>query len=248
MKMTTYFRSRFRDERQYRLFLLLALASGLDILLVLARSVLVQYRGLSYGAAYWNEIAGFLGLGFGFLIWNLFLAWVPYLAAFRFERADRQNSNTFRLLGWFGLWLLFLPNAPYIITDLIHLEYRPPVPIWYDIIMLFAFASTGLWIGTLSLYEIRTTLQRRFSGKLTEMVMLTAIGLSGFGVWLGRFQRWNSWDIFTRPRALLRDLVHTAQQWPELAKALGISALISVLVLAGYVMVAVMLTGKSRRP
>lgn len=232
----------FRDRRQYQLFWLLVLATGLNALLLLLRLWYVHLKTHPGEPYSWPEVQGIFGLAFGFLGWNLLLAWVPYLAALRFGRAHRFGASRGVLLLWFALWLAFLPNAPYIVTDFIHLRYRPPVPVWYDMVMLFAFASTGLMLGLLSLNEIRHTLRRRFAAVHTELVMLAAIGLSGFGVWLGRFQRWNSWDLLANPVDLFRDLAHTMLQRHELVDALGVSGLIGGMLAIGYAMLNVMLS------
>ncbi len=232
----------FRDKRQFRLFLLLVLATGLDAMLVLARFMLNQTRVNASGVFDWPEIQGILGLAWGFLAWNLFLAWIPYLAALRFERLQATGAGRLGLLALFAVWLAFLPNAPYIITDFIHLDHRPPVPVWYDMVMLFAFACTGMALGLFSLYEIQLGLRRQFSGKLTHLIIFGAAGLAGFGVWLGRFQRWNSWDILTNPLALAGDIAQTLMIRHELLKAMGISGLIGGMLLLGYAMLSTSLS------
>lgn len=228
----------FRDQRQFRLFLLLSAATCFDALLVVARTGLTQARAHATGYFHWPEIQGIFGLAWGFLAWNLFLAWVPYLSALRFERLQATGTRRWSLLMWFGAWLAFLPNAPYIITDFIHLEHRPPVPVWYDMVMLFAFASTGMALGLFSIYEVHCGLRRQFSGKTAHLMIFGAAGLAGFGVWLGRFQRWNSWDILTNPMSLAHDIAQTLASRHEMIKALGISGLIGSMLLLGYAMLA----------
>ncbi len=182
----------------------------------------------------WMEFVETRGLTYIFLIWNLLLAWIPYLLAIRFEQLQRKNAGWVALALTFTLWLLFLPNAPYIITDFLHLKHKPPVPLWYDLSLLFAFASTGLLLGLLSLHKVHHTLRMQFSGNLPNAIILTSIGLSGFGIWLGRFQRWNSWDIFSRPDALFMDLADTLSTGHELLRAVGVSVLLSGILLVGY--------------
>ena len=182
----------------------------------------------------WQEFVEARGATYLFLIWNLLLAWVPYFAAQRFSKMQSQGSGWVSMTLCFCIWLLFLPNAPYIITDFLHLGPKPPIPLWYDIILLFAFACTGLLLGLLSLHNMHQTLRRQFSKGFSRAIILASIGLSGFGIWLGRFQRWNSWDIFTRPDVLLLDIVNTLTTWSELVRAIGISVLLSGILLIGY--------------
>ena len=226
----------FRDGRQYRLLLLISLATCFDVFLVQARFALKQAHAYPSGDFIWPELQAFFGLSWSFLTWNLFLAWIPCLAALLFERLQAAGASRWALLIWFGIWLAFLPNAPYIVTDFIHLEPRPPIPVWYDMVLLFSYACTGMALGVFSLYEVHQALRRQFSGKIAHLIIFGASGLAGFGVWLGRFLRWNSWDILTNPAGLLRDILQTLANRYELIKALGISGLMGAVLLMGYLM------------
>lgn len=139
---------------------------------------------------------------FTFLMWNLFLAFVPVL----FARQALQAAN--RLKGWLyvGLWLLFFPNAMYIVTDLFHLWKHPGVPLWYDLLLLFSCALNGIAMGFYSLHKMEQWLQRNIPGMYIRPIILVVMIASGFGIYLGRFQRWNSWDIVTQPFSLLADI------------------------------------------
>jgi uncharacterized membrane protein len=133
-----------------------------------------------------------------FLIWNLILAWVPFaLALATYDRARRRIDAVTVALA--VLWLLFFPNAPYILTDFMHLEDSTAAPLWYDALMLCAFAWTGLLLGFASLYLMQMVL-RRVAGPVWSWVgVLGALALASFGVYLGRFVRFNSWDALLRP-------------------------------------------------
>jgi uncharacterized membrane protein len=144
-------------------------------------------------------------LTYGFLLWNLFLALVPYGTALLARLADRYDARGVTLV-LLAVWLLFFPNAPYLVTDLIHLAPRQGVPLWYDLILLVTCAWNGLLLGLLSLREAHELVARRSGRGIGWLFALVAIAASGFGVYLGRFQRWNSWDVFSRPGPLLADL------------------------------------------
>lgn len=242
----TFLSRLFRDERQRRLFLLISLATGFDFCLLQARFALRQVRLHPPGDVVWPALQAFFGLSWSFLLWNLFLAWIPYLAALRFERLQAARAGSRALLVWFGVWLAFLPNAPYILTDFIHLEHRPPVPVWYDMVLLFSYACTGMALGVFSLYEIHLALRRQFSEKTAHLIIIGATVLAGFGVWLGRFLRWNSWDILANPAGLLRDILQTLASRYELIKALGISGLMGAVLLMGYLMLYGVLAAERR--
>ncbi len=142
------------------------------------------------------------------LLWNLFLAWIPMLsalAAYNLARSGMRRVWLF-VVPCLAVWLLFLPNAPYLLTDILHLRLRDIVPLWYDLILLVAFAWTGAFLGMVSLYLMQSLVQRRAGALAGWLFTVTAIGLCGFGVYLGRFVRWNSWDVLTSPRAILFDV------------------------------------------
>jgi uncharacterized membrane protein len=141
--------------------------------------------------------------------WNLFLAWLPALGAFAAYNLNRLPTR-FRWLPIIGLsllWLLFLPNAPYLITDIIHLKQHHRVPIWYDLITLVAFAWTGSFLGLVSLFLMQMLVRRTVGNTASWLFALCALALNGFGIYFGRFLRWNSWDVFFHPTSLFYDLL-----------------------------------------
>ncbi|MBK9942041.1 MAG: DUF1361 domain-containing protein [Kouleothrix sp.] len=143
---------------------------------------------------------------FIFLLWNLLLAWLPYLASLWAASIQRRRPQAWWLLLLPGaLWLLFFPNAPYIVTDLVHLRERPMIPLWYDIGLLAAFMLSGCFLAVVSLHTMQTLVRHVAGGLLSWVFVLVASGLSGLGVYLGRVLRWNSWDIVLYPRAVLAD-------------------------------------------
>jgi uncharacterized membrane protein len=139
-----------------------------------------------------------------FLVWNLFLAWVPYVFSLWIAyQHQRRPERWWYLIVPLGLWLIFFPNAPYILTDLWHLQTRPPVPVWYDLGMFIAFAWTGCFLAIVSL-RVMQTLVKSLMGWLASWIFVIAIsGLSGLGIYIGRFLRWNSWDLLLRPGSIL---------------------------------------------
>jgi len=144
---------------------------------------------------------------YGFLAWNLFLAWLPLafalLAQERFQQAAARN---WRFAGLAGAWLLFFPNAPYIFTDLIHLTARFSAHFWVDLVLILSCALTGLVLGFVSLYLMQGLVKRMLGGPASWLFIAGVAGLSGFGVWLGRFLRFNSWDVLCRPVELCSGL------------------------------------------
>lgn len=140
-----------------------------------------------------------------FLLWNLFLAAIPLGLSLGLKRVNRPS----RAAPLLAVWLLFFPNAPYVLTDLIHLapQGHPKVPQWLDLLMLLSFALVSLWLGFQSLRMVQHWVEERSSKRVAWGMIFGVLGLSGFGVYLGRFLRWNSWDILRRPHLLLEDIL-----------------------------------------
>ena len=173
-----------------RLVTLVSLA-GLSALVVALVGVRIAYTGNSEYSS---------------LLWNLFLAWIPFVLALHVHDGYRRRAATLWLWAGGLLWLVFFPNAPYIVTDLKYLRTWTGAPIWYDAVMLSAAAGCGLLLGFASLYLMQSVIRRALGTVNAWLFAVAVIMLSSFGVYLGRFQRWNSWDVFTRPRVLATDL------------------------------------------
>jgi len=152
------------------------------------------------------RIIRYESFGFMFLVWNLFLAGVPYIISEYL--VQRNNQNIFLFFAILVIWLVFLPNCPYILTDIIHLGMVGPAPHWYDTFLILSFALTGLMFGLVSLQNVYETFLQKFSIKISKLLVIFICFLSGFGVYLGRYLRWNSWDVLNNPRGLGHDIAH----------------------------------------
>lgn len=172
---------------------------------------------------------------FAFLEWNLFLAVIPAVAAWLLARAAARGAGAALQAFWFAVWLAFLPNAPYLLTDLIHLNPSPAVPLWFDLALLGSCGGTGLLLGYTSLADVQAVVARRFSARAGWAVAAGSLLLSGFGIYLGRFLRWNSWDAFTRPLQLLADIGRQLSDPGSSAQALTVTLIYGIGLLLGYV-------------
>ena len=144
---------------------------------------------------------------FRFLLWNLFLAWIPYLCslwAMHLYQARPQRWWWLVVPGLLGL--AFFPNAPYIVTDFLHLKERAPMPLWYDIGLLASFAWTGIVLAVYALRIMQNIVKVWIGSILSWAFVLVVVILSGMGVYMGRFLRWNSWDLVLQPKAVLYDV------------------------------------------
>ncbi len=173
------------------LLLMLALSSALSVTLSILR---IWYSG---------------SRSYIFLNWNLMLAWVPLALAFLLWHLDRKQGYRPRLLMLlvFCSWFLFFPNSPYIVSDLMHIAPRHNVPVWYDTMMIFSFAWNGLILGFVSLWIVQQLAARWFGGVFSWLFAAVVLTATGFGIYLGRFLRWNSWDVLVDPLGMARQVL-----------------------------------------
>jgi uncharacterized membrane protein len=143
---------------------------------------------------------------FLFLNWNLFLAFIPWLtSSFMIINPQYQHRKLF-VCVLFVLWIIFFPNSPYILTDLFHLRMKSSAPIWFDLILILSFAWTGLLFGFISLLDIEQLLSKYFKKKTIHILASLLLFAGSFGIYLGRYLRWNSWDLLKNPGSLLYDI------------------------------------------
>jgi len=140
-----------------------------------------------------------------FLVWNLFLAVIPF--AITTVLTSQAKSNTIKFILVFGVWLLFLPNAPYIVTDLLHLKHSEIHLMWLDVLVIVSFSLNGLILFMLSLSDMEKLLRSYLKPQLLKLFMLLVFTLTAFGIYLGRFLRYNSWEIINQPEALFKDIL-----------------------------------------
>ena len=173
-------------------------------------------------------------LGFRFLVWNLVLAWIPLVLALVVYDRYRRGASLARLLPALALWLLFLPNAPYIVTDFVHLSRDNPPPLWFDGIEISAFAWTGTLLGFVSLYLVHAVAKHRFGSAAGWTGVAGVLALVSVGVYLGRFKRWNSWDLIVSPGRHLAQLSSHLADPTSLARAAGATILLTCALGAAY--------------
>ena len=205
-----------------RIGLSLLLATGFSLLLLVAR-ILMTGRST-----------------YAFLTWNLFLAWIPVICAWLVSHTQKPISAW--KLVWIPafLWLLFFPNSPYILTDLGHLARLSEwtlVPLGFDVVMILTFTLSGLFLGFVSLFQMEDVWRQHFRPSVTTALSLFSLVLAGFGVYLGRFLRWNSWDLFHRPGMLIQDLVVRLTDPLSHPRTWGFTALYSGFLICIYLIV-----------
>jgi uncharacterized membrane protein len=186
-----------------------------------------------------------------FLVWNLFLAWLPLLFALGVCRQYRAGARTgWKLWTLAGLWLLFFPNAPYIFTDLIHLNSWFHGHYWSDLTMILLAALTGFLLGFVSLYLMQSVVADLLGRVVSWLFILVVAGLTGLGIYIGRFLRWNSWDVFIHPVGLSVDLGRLAAHPLANAGPFMFQALFATFLFFGYLMLYALthLQPAQRRP
>ena len=186
--------------------------------------------------------------GFRFLIWNLFLAWIPLLLALLIYDRYRRGRPLLVLAPALVLWLLFLPNAPYIVTDFVHLSRVSRAPLWLDGVEVSAFAWTGMLLGFVSLYLVHAVARHRFGAAAGWVGVFGVLGLVSVGVYLGRVKRWNSWDMLTQPGARLAQLHAHLADPASLARAAAVTVAVTVLLTAAYLVFYVLMAVRLETP
>lgn len=190
---------------QYRQPKLMFLLAGFCISLLLVRAKLTH------------------SIFFFFLIWNLFLAYTPLALTTLLVSKVQWIEKKLSFYPLFLCWLLLLPNAPYIITDFIHLQKELAVPVWFDVLLLISFTITGLLFGLASMSHMYTILASRNGKRIAHVLMLAVCLLSAYGIYLGRYLRYNSWDVIQRPMAIVNDVLLSLFDTGHYKASLGIT-------------------------
>lgn len=177
------------------------------------------------------------GTNYSNLLWNLLLAWIPLALALVLYDRHLRGARTGSLTVPFALWLLFLPNAPYLVTEFGLLRVIEDMPVWFDVAMLATFAWVGLVLGFVSVYLVQAV-ARRLAGPVAGWACaLGALTASAVGIYLGRYLRWNSWDALVQPAAVLRDTAARLDS-PQL---IGMSLVMAAFLTVAYTMLYVVL-------
>lgn len=231
-------------QKQTKLFFLLSLMTIFNLSLVVFR--------LNWVGFVWGDVKQYRDVFFFqneptfiFLIWNLFLAWIPFWLAMAINYLRLKSTNLLLVFPIVFVWLLFFPNAPYLLTDLLHLRPRNPIPYWYDVLLFTSFAWTGLLLGLLSLYPIHRFFKTYLSKPLEHGLVALLIFLCSLGIYIGRFLRWNSWDIINQPRDLFVDLHNILFSPADLFPELGITLLLFCFLYPLYWLVKIMFEART---
>jgi len=181
----------FRNRHNVAVFVLLNVACAVCIGLVAAR---VAY----------SDSPRHLGL-----VWNLFLAWIPFILAYVAHAVSWRRIWLYLVIPVIVfLWLIFFPNAPYMLTDLQDLaRVSTSAPLWYDVIIVVWCSWTAMLLGIVSLYLMQNIVLRTFGRYVAWVFVLTVSVLSSFGIYIGRFVRLNSWDILQNPAETAMDIL-----------------------------------------
>ena len=158
-----------------------------------------------------------------FLIWNLFLAFTPLAITSYLMERPYLIEKKWLFLPILCAWLLLLPNSPYIITDFMHLKRETSVPVWFDVLLLISFSMAGLLFGLKSMKHIFYILAIRFNYIIVWLALFCVCILSGFGIYVGRYLRYNSWDILHRPLELIGEITNSLTTHPECITAWGVT-------------------------
>lgn len=171
--------------------------------------VLLPLFGLS-ALSIWLYVFRLIGVGddrFWFMNWNLVLAWVPLLLAWQFSSGLPHRRWTSKVsVALIVLWVLFLPNSFYMVSDFIHIRNSSDADVIYDVIMLSSYALTGMVLGWVSTLIMHNHFSKKFGAARAWQVILAIFVACGFAIYLGRYLGWNSWDVIFSPAFILFDV------------------------------------------
>lgn len=177
-----------------------------QFILALIASSLVSIGLYTYGALRNHSSE------YSYLIWNLFLAWLPLVLSVRLIAILKHKLwSSWEGLAISLLWVIFLPNSFYMISDFIHLQEVQRVDVLYDALMFTSFIYTGVILGFTSLYLVHLQLKRRLGTVQAAVWAGVTLLICSIAIYIGRDLRWNSWDIVTNPGGLLFDVSERLQ-------------------------------------
>jgi uncharacterized membrane protein len=178
-------------------------------------------------------------LEFWYLLWNLFLAWLPLLfVLWLLHMLGHKSWSSWQGIALSLLWLGFLPNSFYMVSDFIHLQDYQRVDIVFDATMFASFVLTSLFLGFTSLFLVHTELAGRFQRKITSWAWVSAILLlCSFAIYLGRDLRWNTWDILVSPAGILFDVSDIALHPRDHALAFTTTLTFFVFLISIYIVI-----------
>jgi uncharacterized membrane protein len=141
---------------------------------------------------------------YSFIPWNLVLAWVSLLFAVNLvKNLKKERWSGWRNLSFTVLWLAFLPNTWYVLTDFIHVFPTGEISQLYDIVLISLLVFVGFILGFASLFLVHRELLHRLGQLKSYLLIELAIFIASFGIYLGRDLRWNSWDVITNPGVII---------------------------------------------
>ena len=186
------------------------------------------------------------GFRYLWLIWNLFLAWIPLFFVMLWHRNKNIQKSNLRSSFLLLSWLIFFTNAPYILTDLFHLLNYGKAPLWYDLILILSFAWTGLLTGFVSLMEIQNFFNYKFGKFCGWCVSVFALILGSFGVYIGRYGRFNSWEIITNPFQLSNDILTMIVNPLDYTRMYGMTFFFSCFLILTYLSLVILIESKNK--
>lgn len=167
---------------------------------ILVASILFSFAMVVAGIVYTGYLV------FLFLIWNLFLAYLPYAITNWLHIRPGWIEDRRKFAVAFSVWLLFIPNSFYLLTDIFHLGEIGRVPLWFDLVLLFSFAWNGLLLGIVSIRQMEKIAEVFFNLRSESFFIYPVMWLNALGVYIGRYLRYNSWDLLLNPFELITDI------------------------------------------
>lgn len=172
---------------------------------------------------------------FDFIFGNLALAWLGLIFGWLLvQQLTKTRWLSWQNLGLSILWLMFLPNTWYVLTDFLHVHPTGEVSELYDIVLISILVICGFALGFASLYLVHQEFRKRFSEQRSTLLVAGVIFVSSFSIYLGRVLRWNSWDVITNPSGVILNVSDRIIDPLGHQRAFNITGLFFVLICSVY--------------
>jgi uncharacterized membrane protein len=178
---------------------------------------------------------------YSYFIWNLFLAWIPYLISMYLPFSFAVMKRKWFAWILFLVWILFWPNSPYMLTDLLHLKEKQNIPLWFDLGLILSFAWVGLMLGFISLIEIQNLIRKQTNRLVAWAFAVFMIFAGALGIYIGRFVRLNSWDVVGNPVRVIFDIFSHFSDHLLRIEMMGMTFMYAIFLLLGYLTIKIII-------
>lgn len=170
-----------------------------------------------------------------FIPQNLALSWLALLFGWLLvAELSKHRWLSWQNLALSLLWIVFLPNTWYVMTDFLHVFPTGEISQLFDIAMMASLVFCGFALGFASLYLVHLELLKRWRTRIAHTAVALILLISSFGIYLGRDLRWNTWDVVSNPEGLILNVSDRVIDPFEHPRAINVTVLFFILLATLY--------------